>query len=582
MVNLGSRLRNLPKAVLTIGSTVVVTSLVITGLIVGLRELGSWEGLELAAFDQLMRSRLDEGPDERFLVVGINDADLQTRQEYPITDSTLAELLKKLEAQAPRVIGIDILRDIRQGSAVGRAELVKLLTENDKMIAACAISQADSPGIPAAPGIPEERVGVADFPVDAGGTVRQGMIIAIPQASQLPAASQHICNYVDSENQLPSLGFQMAVRYLEEMGIAPELTASGELQFGATVLKRLTPKSGGYHNIDPGNYQILLNYRSARNAVKQVSLSDVLAGQVDANLIKDKIVMIGYTAPIVKDTFYTPYSAGAEDSQKMPGVVVHAQNASQILSAVLDQRPLFWYWNRWQEGAWIFAWSLVGGVLAWQIRKPWLLVFGGGVAIAILLGSTYIIFLQAGWIPLIPSALGLLATAIGVVLIDRYAATIVKTVKGFLKINIDIDEEKKEEEVAAITESDYFLELQQKAKDLRSRDYKEVAPKITTPLISDNLESNNLNHEAKNYQPIQPRNSELVINNSATTELIQPLIEVDYLQQVRDRRNKLNLQANHPDTSNLETTQATIEEQEEREYLEQLQRRGKQFRENKK
>ena len=579
MRNIGSRLRNLPKSVLTVGGTVLLSSLVVTGLIVGLRELKGLQGMELAAFDYLMRSRPDEGPDERFLVVGIDDTDLQSRKEYPITDATLAQLLAKLEAEEPRVIGIDILRDIQQGTAVGRAELVELLTDNERIVAVCAMSQADSPGIAAAPGVTEERVGVADLPVDAGGTVRQGMIIAIPQASELPAPIEHICNYADPENQLPSLSFQMAVRYLDEMGIEPELTEFGELQFGSTVLRRLTPKSGGYHNIDTGNYQMLLNYRSATNAVRQVSLSDVLADKVDPDWIKDKIVMIGYTAAVVKDTFYTPYSAGLDDSQKMPGVVIHAQNASQIISAVLDQRSLLWYWNRWQEGLWIFAWSLVGGLLASQIRKPLLLVLGTGVAIAILSGTAYLIFLQAGWIPLVPGALGLMVTATAVVLIDRHAATIVKTVKGFLKINIDIDEEKKDEEVAAITESDYFLELQNKAKDLRSRDNPEGLPTIPQPPVVNNSKSNPLTFreavDNSDYQVIQPKPRESVVSKPAT--------EIDYLQQVRDRRNKITQPVNDADPHNLEimAAQATDEDEEEREYLAQLQRRSKKFREKK-
>ncbi|MBD2364204.1 CHASE2 domain-containing protein [Anabaena minutissima FACHB-250] len=562
MENIKSKLRSFPKAVLTVGSTVVLTSLVITGLIVGLRKLGSLEGMELGAFDQLMRSRPDEGVDNRFLVVGIDDVDIQTRKEYPIEDGTLAQALAKLEAQAPRVIGIDILRDVKQGNATGRAELVKLLTDSDRIIAVCAISKADSPGIPAAPGIPEDRVGVADFPVDRGGTVRQGMILTIPQASKLPAPNEHICNYVSAENQLPSLSFQVATRYLAEMEIEPELSPSGEIKLRDTVLSRLTPNAGGYHKVDTGDYQMLLNYRSGKNAVKQVSLSDVLADKVDPALIKDKIVLIGYTAAIVKDTFYTPYSAGAADSQKMPGVVVHAQNASQILSAVLDKRPLLWHWNELQEGLWVFAWSLVGGFLAWRIRKPWLLILGGGIAIAVLLGGTYAIFLQAGWIPLIPPAMGLLATAAGVVLIDRYAATIVKTVKGFLKIDIDIDEEKKHEEVAAITESDYFLELQQKAKDLRSRDNQQtsdVAEKSPIP----------------NLRPPE-------ILPPTVTESTPTNTDVDYLQQVRDRRNKRNIQENGNDVDNLEVTSTPVEEQEEIEYWQKLQSRGKHLREHKK
>lgn len=564
MIDRDSRLRNLRQTVLNIGGTVVVTSLAIAGLIVGLREVGSFQGMELAAFDWLMRSRPDEGADNRFLVVGIDDVDIQTRKEYPIEDGTMAQLLTKLEAQEPRVIGIDILRDVKQGAAAGRAELMQILSESDNIVAVCVMSKADSPGIAAAPGIPEDRVGVADFPVDAGGTVRQGMIISVPKAAKLPKPSEHICNIADSENQLPSLSFQMVARYLAEQGIEPQLTKSGELQLGSTLIQRLNPKSGGYHKADTADYQIMLNYRSAKNAVKQVSLRDVLADKVDPALIKDRIVMVGYTAQIVKDNFYTPYSAGSEDSQKMPGVVVHAQNASQILSAVLNKRPLFWFWNEWQEGLWIFAWSLVGGFLAWRIRKPWLLILGGGVAIAILLGSTYLLFLRAAWIPLVTPAIGLLASVVGVVLIDRYAATIVKTVKGFLKINIDIDEDKKNQEVAAITESDYFLELQQKAKDLRIRDHQEISP-ITTPSVV---------------------NDELFYEDTITLPTNNENLEIDYLQQVRDKRNQISSQntiIKETQTQGLEitTTPATIEEPEELEYLADLQRRSKKLKENK-
>ncbi|GBE93031.1 CHASE2 domain-containing protein [Nostoc cycadae] len=568
MLGQDSQHRNFRQTVLTIGGTVVVTSVAIAGLILGLRELGSLQGMELATFDWLMRSRPDEGVDNRFLIVGVDDTDIQTRKEYPIEDGTMAQLLTKLEEHEPRVIGIDILRDVKQGTAAGRTDLMQTLSANENIAAVCVVSKADSPGIAAAPGIPEDRVGVADFPVDAGGTVRQGMIISIPKASKLPKPSEHICNIADPENQLPSLSFQMVVRYLAAQGIEPELTKSGELKFGSTVLKRLTPKSGGYHNIDTSDYQILLNYRSAKNAVKQVSLSEVLANKVDPALIKDKIVMIGYTAQIVKDTFYTPYSAGSADSQKMPGVVVHAQNASQILSAVLNKRPLFWYWNELQEGLWVFAWSLVGGFLAWRIRKPWLLILGGGVAIAILLGTNYIIFIHAGWIPLVPPVLSLLGSAVAVVLIDRYAATIVKTVKGFLKINIDIDEDKKNQEVAAITESDYFLELQHKAKDLRVRENEDKLSLTTTPVVND-FDNHNLLPDT-------------IINKPSNIETT----DIDYLQQVRDRRNKLNSQETLlPQTSNnnleITTTPTTIEEPDELEYLADLQRRSKKLKENK-
>jgi adenylate cyclase len=559
MVGLESKQRNLSATIWSLGSSVLLTSLVATGLIIGLRSQGKLEGLELGAYDYMMRSRADEGPDQRFLIVGITDVDIQKRKEYPIEDGTLATLLAKLEEHKPRVIGIDILRDVKQGALKGRIDLLKRLSQSDRIIATCEMSKSESPGIPAPPGIPEERVGVADFPVDAGGTVRLGMLITTPQTSKLPAPKQHICNYVTPENQLPSLSFQMVVRYLQAMGIEPELNPAG-LQIRSTVIKRLTANAGGYHHTDTKDFRILLNYRSAKNAVKQVSLSDVLENKVDPVLIKDKIVMIGYTAAIVKDTFYTPYSAGAVDGQKMPGVVVHAQNASQILSAVLDNRPLFWYWYKWQEGLWIFAWGVVGGILAWQIRQPWVLILSGGAAIAILVGSTYITFILSGWIPFVPPLLGLLISGTSVVLIDRYASTIVKNVKGLLSIKIDIDEKQKEEELTAIIQSDYFIDLEQKAQKIRNL---EVIPDENSKNII----------EAPEIGQIIPPPVISESNDIPTILSAKPLKALDYLQQ----ENDLGHQADTV-TSETITTEISDENEADIDYLQQLQRRSKKMR----
>ncbi|WP_309739748.1 CHASE2 domain-containing protein, partial [Chamaesiphon sp. OTE_20_metabat_361] len=81
-----------------------------------------------------------------------------------------------------------------------------------------------------------------------------------------------------------------------------------------------------------------------KNGVAQiVTMSDLLDDRVDPKLIKDRIVAIGSTASSLKDEFLTPYSAGKAEDATMPGVLVHAQITSQILSAVLDNQPLWWF-----------------------------------------------------------------------------------------------------------------------------------------------------------------------------------------------------------------------------------------------
>lgn len=458
------------------GRCVLLTSLSMTALLLGIGRLGALQGMNLAAYDHLIRLRPDQGEDDRLLIVGVTEADIQARQEWPISDQTLAQLLQKLEAQQPRAIGLDIIRDVP--IEPGRAELLNQLQQSDRLITICKVSASNDPGFPPPPGVAPEMVGFSDLVIDPGGILRRSLLVVVPPLpeSGVPLVP-HLCSQPttpdNQPNTLLSFGFQLALAYLAEEGIQPELTEADELKLGSTLLPRLQPTTGGYQNADAGGYQILLDYRSANRAAPQVSLTDVLTDRVNPELIRDRIVLIGYTTPQAKDEFYTPYSAGATDGQKMPGVVVHAQSVSQILSAVLDGRPLLWSWSNTQEGAWIFGWALAGGFLAWYVRHP--LKFAGAIAITVglIYGTCFLLFLQGGWIPLMPGAIALVATSTGVILVDRfnrspYGKTVYRQVKSFLKLDIEIDQEKLEKQVAEITESDYFQDLQQKAKALRS------------------------------------------------------------------------------------------------------------------
>lgn len=569
MQNPNSRFRSFSQALLSFGGNVIVTSLVISGAIIGLRHIGLLEGLELGAYDQMMRSRPDAEVDNRFLIVEISEDDVQTRKEYPIHDGTLAQLLTKLEENEPRVIGVDVLRDVPQGPPQGRVELERVISQSDRIITVCKMSSPKNPGASPTPSTPDDRVGIADIPLDPGGTLRRAILISSPKEYQGQLPNQHLCNDPNPENQLTSLSLQMVILYLgqEKEPIEAEQTTDGNIKFGKTVLERLTETSGGYAKADTSDYQMMINYRSNQKAVKIVSLSDVLANQVSAEDIRDKVVMIGYTSQQAKDDFYTPYSASAADNQKMPGVVIHAQNASQIISAVLDGRPLFWFWPDWQEGLWIFSWTLVGATLAWFIRNPWLLVVTSGLSIVVLVSGSFFLFTQAGWIPLVPPLLGILGSATVVLLMDRYAATIVKTVKGFLKINVDIDEAKKAEEVAAITESDYFLDLQDKIQDLRTNkgEKQEGIPTVRKPTTISNTNGNG--YVAQTSTPNR---------NRRTTQVS---LDVDYLEIVRERRR----QRENPDgkTNNLEVTDSSGLTQDDFGFIDQIQQRGKQMRQGK-
>ncbi|APB35055.1 Serine/Threonine protein kinase with Chase2 sensor [Gloeomargarita lithophora Alchichica-D10] len=397
------------KIGLWLGWPALVGGLVVGVVITGVRTAGGLQNGELALYDQMIRWRPDEPPDKRVLVVEVTEADIQKLGQWPLRDQTLAEALRLLLTANPRAIGVDFYRDIPQEP--GSKILNDLLSKEDKVITVCKLGDANSPGIKPPPAISAaqaaNRVGFADMVVDSGGTVRRALL----------------GGQVDPQSPCPTpnaLGVQMALRFLAPEGIQPQQTGDGTIVLGRATFPRLTAQSGPYQGVDDRGYQVLLNYRGPRRAVEQVTLAEVLAQQVPPRLVEGRLVLVGVTAASAKDDFYTPYSAGLKEDQKMAGVVIHGQIASQIISSALDGRTQIWYWGEGLEILWIFFWSFAGGMIAWRLRHPLGLALGLGGAVVIVVGAAVVMFALGGWIPLVPPVLGVVGTGVGVVAYIAY------------------------------------------------------------------------------------------------------------------------------------------------------------------
>ena len=376
---------------------VFLLSMVITSLVLGIRRIGLLQALELQAFDRLMQSRPAEPPDPRLLVVTVTEEDIQAQKNEPrrgsLSDRSLWRLLEKLESYQPRVIGLDIYRDFPVEAKY--TELAEHLKKSDRFIAVCkASANTNESGIAPPPEVPPTNLGFSDVVPDASNIIRRHLLALTPSATS-PCTPYY------------GLSTQLAFRYLAAENIVPQITPEGFLQLGKVVFQPLDARSSGYQGIDAWGHQVLLNYRfhrSPEDFARQVTLTQVLNGQLNANAVKDRIVLIGVTAPSAKDYFFTPYS------QKIPGVVVQAQMTSQILSAVLDGRPLLQVWPKWSEALWIWGWSLLGGLLAWYFQRwqRWLM---GAAAIAILYVFCLELFIRGRWVPLVPTTLVLVSTS---------------------------------------------------------------------------------------------------------------------------------------------------------------------------
>jgi len=341
-------------------------------------------------------------------------------------------------------------------------------------------------------------VGFADLVVDSGGVLRRTAFFIQPL--EPPGVEKHLCND-SSVPFLTSFGFQIAHLYLKKQGIESGQSPEGNLMLGSTMFTALKKNSGGYKDINVGGYQLLINYRSPRNVAQYVNFIDVLENKIDPKLVKDRIVLIGYATDTVKDAFYTPYSGGNQKDQSMPGIVVHGQIISQILSAVLDKRPLFWFWSESTEILWIWGWSILGATLAWKIQQPLRFGLAGGGILVVSLGLSFGIFMLGGWVPVVTPAIALIASAGSVVLADRfnkggYGKVITDKVKQVFKI--EIDQSKKEQEVAEIIDSEFFKELQQKKIELKGRK-RESSPEESPQLPESETESQTTESQTEDY-----------------------------------------------------------------------------------
>jgi CHASE2 domain-containing sensor protein/serine/threonine protein kinase len=390
--------RNHPlQALFSIG----IVSLAVTGLVLGMRQVGWLQPLELAIFDRLMRVSPDAGPDPRLLVVGITDADIQAQKQFPLSDLVVARALNALKRYQPRVIGLDLLRDLPQepGHAALTAEL-----NAPNVITITQLGSADVPATPPPPGVPPKRVGFNDLVLDKDGVIRRNLLFADNKTTTLY-----------------SFSLRLGLAYLAAQGVLPRPNQDNPdfLQLGKGVFKPLDSNAGGYQAIDARGYQVLLKYRS-RTVARQVSLAEVLKGQVKPEWIKDKVVLIGTTAITGKDLFFTPYSATEQETPRIAGVLIHANLTSQILDAALEGRSLFWYWSDWAEALWISVWAVAGGTLAWCIRRPLGLGLSGVALLIVLATSGFCLFLLQGWVPIAAPAIAAIMAGGGVIAYRAY------------------------------------------------------------------------------------------------------------------------------------------------------------------
>ncbi|MEL6263479.1 MAG: CHASE2 domain-containing protein [Cyanobacteria bacterium J06626_6] len=384
-----------------------------TALLLVLRHIGFFQRWELQSFDQLLRVRPTEQPDPRLVIITIDETDIQAQnpedRRGSLSDSALLQVINRLQESEPRTIGLDIYRDFP--ARADYPELAAALAEQENLLAVCKSSdtEAGSEGIQPPPEVPNQRVGFSDFVKDPDSYVRRQLLTLTPELSSPCIAEYGLAtllalNYLSKEENVP-------------IGISPD----GELEIGELTVRPIGNRAGGYSGIDAGGRQLLLNYRnlqSPEHIANRITLTEFLQGDIPTEALRDRVILIGTIANSSGDSWLTPYG-------ETNGVFLQAHMTSQLISAVLNDRPLLITTPEWADALWILLWAAVGSALLLAIKTESThvlpkLALSLMVCELALFGLCWLLLSKANlWVPWSPAAIAPVAVVAATLLADR-------------------------------------------------------------------------------------------------------------------------------------------------------------------
>ncbi|WP_335066144.1 sensor histidine kinase [Nostoc sp.] len=369
-------------------------------IVVIARLCGLLQNFELMTLDTFLRLRPLEKTDDKVVIVGIDEKDIRSVKNYPISDRELAKLIKKIQKYKPIAIGLDIVRDLPVEP--GHQELVQVFQDYKNIIGIEKILPPDP--IFAAPQLPPKQIGFSDIVADKDSQYRRYLLLTpSPQNPKNPQQYKY------------SFGLQLAKAYLSAQNINIEngIIDESTIRFKTTEITPFSSNSGGYVNEDDSGLKILINFRNSSKPFNILSLNDIKNDNFNPNLLQDKIVLIGIVATSVPDLVNTSAIATQQISGQIYGVEFHAHACSQIINAVMNGRPLLKVWSDEWEYLWIIVWGCYPIIIFWLTQSLWKNLLAVVVVTFALFGMGYLLILSGWWIPIGASLLTLTVNGLG-------------------------------------------------------------------------------------------------------------------------------------------------------------------------
>lgn len=401
--------------------------------------------LELKALDLRFRFRGALPPGSNILLVTIDQQSFDAIEpNWPWPRSVHAQLIRKLSAGKPKLIGFDVLLPGTSQDAQEDRALARALGETGNVVLAGEFSAVESPiGLNQSMLLPVKTlrdsaagVGYANLNTDPDGVVRRGLI---------------------------------------EMKFQESLYRS----FAYEIYRRLQP---GTQRVASFPASILINYRGPSGTYPVIPYYRVLNDEIAGEFFKDKVILIGSSAPSLHDVFPTPFSP----DQPTAGVEIQA-NLLETLLLRQTISPL-------GGPAHLLLFVVLTGLLLWTSLRPGPFVAlgltAGGVTI-FCLGNFYLFAHHYVLVPFTPSFLAMLGIYGGIT-IDGY----VREHKARLRLRAKFGQYVSSDVVDEILQDQNILGLQGKRRHITVlfsdvRDFTKISeendPETIVTLLSEYL-----------------------------------------------------------------------------------------------
>lgn len=370
--------------------TSLAAALIVFVAVWGIRELGALQALELNAYDASLASlAASKSSPPRVTLVALTEDDIGYLGRWPISDEQLAAALERILAYAPRVVGVDIYRDVPVPP--GTARLTSLLTSRDDLVLVTKYPDASGRGVPPPPALRgSSKIGFNDVVTDLDGTVRRALVFVD-----------------DGEVVELSFALRLALAYLasERIGMTDSLEP-GTMRLGKTTIAPLNSHDGSFIGADTAGYQFLIDYAGGTQPFERVRLRDVMTGSVPPAALRDRIVILGVAAISVKDEFRIPRYQRAAADGTIAGIALHGYIADQLVRAALHGDAPLGTWSDAQEYAWILTWCLLGALAGLWVRSARHLILLSIAGVALICATALAWFMARSWIPSVPAAAG--------------------------------------------------------------------------------------------------------------------------------------------------------------------------------